>query len=310
MKLISKKRVVLLVIICFFIASCRMENTINDGSKQKSSSSNPKGIPIKITRFQASPLTEDGILKLKFSLVDANERFIAADVQGIMVVKGSDGKILYNGSKSISASEFTDTKSPAMGDKTGHYVWYSWHVPLNEISKVTSEDSGGAQLLISVGNNKLPSAQTIVTNLPQLTNEEMINISEEAYEAKAKTLGKIIENENFKVEFKKFGYYEIPPRFGAANKHGFRVDVTITNKGIKERNFFGNYVIMFNQQRTGYGHLSPGFNTFSSFNPPYLQPGKTIEGWLLFDPPEPNITVTLSADFNDGDRLGNIDIIT
>ncbi|MBB6401747.1 hypothetical protein HNP92_001052 [Methanococcus maripaludis] len=159
--------------------------------------------------------------------------------------------------------------------KAGTNSKYTLVVSLDDIEKGMTE-SGYAEVVFTSKTGKVINKITNAIQIPYLTEEEILKISEQEFLEDAVESGDSYELDDVEITILRSGFYTI---YGEESEKIFRVDLKIENKYGQPKDFTPSEVSVYDKYENRYRYVSGGsLDEFSEI--PSLD---TIEGYWFFE---------------------------
>lgn len=154
--------------------------------------------PVKFGILQISGSWEEGSYTVLFSLVDQNNNNGPADGTAQLIVRDSQGNVLYNEKEQIGVADFQKFNQPSNGEFTG----YAWNIPASTVDAGIPDASGmgvASLTFITVdGKSFSSSAQIPIARLATITIAPVITSDLSSLESGFQPVaGPIYPNETF-----------------------------------------------------------------------------------------------------------------
>ncbi len=286
MKLNKIFTIVLLFLCLAFLVACTQNinktdqkmTTSQNTTKQTTQSSTPQTTLPQIstaTNINDFSAVEEGEkIRLYFLLEDANGKNTISAGHIKLDILDDVNNSLYSKEFDVTTADFVDYQFSLTGKEMGKA--YEWRIQNSEIKKGIASYYGNAILTFTNTNSKKMTAETSI-KIPAYTDEELVQMSEDQYQLKAKTINKKRAFGDFEVVVTKVGFYETYEY--SKKKQYFRADMEVKNVGSESEYFSPSGMSVIdgsgNQYESSYGGT---LDTFSKMYPDIIK-----KGYVLFD---------------------------
>ena len=216
-------------------------------------------------------LEKEGILECRFSLLDKDHEYTAAD--GSVNIKIYDKReiLLYDNTHIIKKEDFGWYTLVLTG---ADFMAYVWEIPFSSIKKGISP--GSANLTFTSEGWVWEIEEDWVT-IPEYTEEELAELYEEKYLPSRIIIDETITKTPFKITLLSVGKYTYMPYTWGDEETYFRIDLNVRNIGTEKEYLFTSDIIIIDNLWNQYD--SEYYGTLESGE---LYPGVIRTGSVLF----------------------------